>query len=581
MPSIDFTQLFEEIVMASVRKTAIKLASFFGGIFLPFTVLACPDCQYEFCIVGCWCMPKDQCVLPPAIKDFGKAVGDAPRLVVTTFETAVSDIGNTIHKAFDDTKNTLDIAIKDGVANITKATKDANDERGRFGRELGNTVHAIEHAVQHEAEGALDSARAAERRFREGKVVDAVWHLALSPVQVSEHSASEAVLESAYLRGVGQIAANTYGGPGGAAAYATWLAYHQTGDPSLALRVGILSGATASAYGAAGAITDTAKKAVVTGAIGGLAVAAAGGDEKAVKEAFLMAGAMVVVQDGFKEYTKHELDPRASEGTEAYCISATATHCVPLPEGAILGTDDKGNFVVDMAKVDPRIPAVGLKDNTAFFNESNPAMVGVSKIPGMQAMAIFHDTWTVDWKSDAMVKASILPAIVLTYVGTTAPVFEKLDDTAVEKSLNGTLVGQCCERPPSKTETAINAARVVDSAVSLSEEKDYTVIALERRNGPLWCSDGHIFTGGNKLIKLYSCFHKKSNGMMTDTAFNPNTDSACRVLMTHAGHTELVKNSMFDRDGCTPEFEARLNSAPPDGSTRWYRADARVSTAAQ
>ncbi|MCE4548106.1 MULTISPECIES: hypothetical protein [unclassified Caballeronia] len=407
-------------------------------------------------------------------------------------------------------------------------------------------------------------------------MVDAIWHAALSPVQVAEHSASEAVLESAYLRGVGQIAASTYG-PGGAAAYATWLAYHQTGDPSLALRVGILSGATAMAYGGAAAIPDSAKKAVVTAAIGGLAVAAAGGDEKAVKEAFLLAGAMVVVQDGFKEYTQHKLDPRASEGTEAYCISATATHCVPLPEGAVLGTDEKGNFVVDMAKVDPRIPAVGLKDNTAFFNESNPAMVGVSKIPGMQAMAIFHDTWTVGWKSDALIKTSIIPAIVLTYVGTTAPVFERLDKTVVEKSLNGTLAEQCCERPASPQEVSVNAQRVVDSAVSLSPQSDYTVIALERRYGPPWCSDGYILKAKSKFVED-RCL-RMERGQITGNPPNLNTDYACRVLVTHAGKTELIKRSLFDRDGCDSDFLARLNSPPPDGAARWYRADARVTTA--
>jgi hypothetical protein len=54
------------------------------------------------------------------------------------------------------------------------------------------------------------------------------------------------------------------------------------------------------------------EKTVVTGAIGGLAVAAAGGDKDAVREGFLLSGAMVLVQTGYQAATDHPLDPKVS-----------------------------------------------------------------------------------------------------------------------------------------------------------------------------------------------------------------------------------------------------------------------------
>jgi hypothetical protein len=45
----------------------------------------------------------------------------------------------------------------------------------------------------------------------------------------------------------------------------------------------------------AGTTAEFAKKAVVTGAVGGLAVTAVGGDQEAVRDAFLRSGGMVLV----------------------------------------------------------------------------------------------------------------------------------------------------------------------------------------------------------------------------------------------------------------------------------------------
>jgi hypothetical protein len=528
------------------------------------TAVACQACHYEVCLIKCACVPNSSCVLPDPnnVIDIVKKAADAPRLVATTFVKAVADIGATVHKAFDDTNNTLGKAVEDVKDNVGKAGNDLNAEAGRFGRGLGNTVDALIHAAESTTEGLAKEAERAADRVRQGKVIDALWGAAIGPIQVAEQSASEAVLESDYLRGVGQVAATAYGGPAGAASYAAWLTYKQTGDPSLALRVGILTGATVAANAGAGQITDLARRTVVTAAIGGAAVAAAGGNAEAVQRAFLQAGAMVVVQDGFQQVTKGALDGRASKG-DAYCISAESTGCTPLPEGAVLGTDKDGNFIVNMEKVDRRIPAVGLKDHTAFFNESNPAMTAVSRIPGMQAMAVFHDNWAIKWDMGALtMPATILPAIVLTYVGTGAPYFDTLQTTAVERALAGKATG---ENPNSIVRSAreglaVNPFNVVNTGILFNEAgSEVNALVHERREGALWCSDGYLLKpkplrGGLGEFVHSRCLKSKPNYAkgepFTVTYPDLNVDFACRVLKREAGKFKVVTSSLWKPHDC-------------------------------
>jgi hypothetical protein len=170
--------------------------------------------------------------------------------------------------------------------NLEKAGRDSEAEVGRFGKNLEDAAHAIGHFLERQGQGAGAALSNAERRIREGKVVDAIWHLSTEPLQHTSENAALAAQESEYLNTVAQTAASAYGGPAGAAAYAAWLTYEQTGNADLALRAGVLTYATSSAFSAAGKMnaattSDIAKKAAVTAAIGGLAVAAAGGDETA------------------------------------------------------------------------------------------------------------------------------------------------------------------------------------------------------------------------------------------------------------------------------------------------------------
>lgn len=199
----------------------------------------------------------------------------------------------------------------------------------------------------------------------------------------------------------------------------------------MAIRVGLITGATSAGFSAAGKLPiDTtaqiAQKAIVTGAIGGLAVAAAGGDKDAVRDGFLLSGGMVLIQTGYEKATDHKIDGRASKG-EAYCMATIGAECSP-PKSAYV-TDKAGNILfdkngdplVDVTKTDPIRPHVGIwakKDETPLIGigERSGSMTAVSRIPGMNAMALFHDNWAVTWDMNAFTSVtSIVPAVVLTY----------------------------------------------------------------------------------------------------------------------------------------------------------------------
>ena len=64
-------------------------------------------------------------------------------------------------------------------------------------------------------------------------------------------------------------------------------------------------------------------------------------------------------------------------------------------------------------------------------------MQGISKVPGTNAMAVFHDQWALDWKMPpGVLQATIYPAIVLTYNGTTAPLLEQVRMVALKDVQN-------------------------------------------------------------------------------------------------------------------------------------------------
>ncbi|MEM7218879.1 MAG: hypothetical protein AAF515_10985 [Pseudomonadota bacterium] len=339
----------------------------------------------------------------------------------------------------------------DVSATLDRATEDTDRATKKAGRDVNDAAIAIGHYMERQAQGYGEALSDAEKRVREGKFVDAIWHLGTDPIKNTEENAVKLAQESTLVNALAQVAATAGGGPQGAAAYAAWYTYRATGDVDLALRVGLTVGATTAAMGAVSDMpTNTtgelAKKAAVTGAIGGIGVAASGGDEEAIFEGFLRGGGMVLIRDGYKSYTGHDIDPRGAEG-EAYCLT-TNEECSPPPEAYVrdrngdLVRDRNGHPKIDIRFVDNRRPTVGIKapkDATGLAHElvqeGGFVMNTAAKVvPVVQAGAVFHDQWVIQWDMNlAMNLGTIAPAMVMTYYGTTGAV----TDGMIKAALSG------------------------------------------------------------------------------------------------------------------------------------------------
>lgn len=113
-------------------------------------------------------------------------------------------------------------------------------------------------------------------------------------------------------------------------------------------------------------------------------------------------------------------------------------------DGRYVMTDKEGNYhhveigkeaeipkdwrpIGDASTTPPGTPVVGIQTDKlpplSQANEGSATMVTLAKVPGMNAMALFHDRWAVSWEMDSLTtKATIAPAIVLTYLGATVAV---------------------------------------------------------------------------------------------------------------------------------------------------------------
>jgi hypothetical protein len=150
-----------------------------------------------------------------------KAIDDTAK----TVEKAGQDAGETGKKAVDDTLNTGKKAIDDVLRNSTKAVDDVARNAVKSANDIVDAGKAVERFVEYQVQGVGDSLSDAEKRIREGKIVDAAWHLGTDPYKHTEEGASKAAQESQLINAAGQAAASFYGGPAGAAAYASWYAY--------------------------------------------------------------------------------------------------------------------------------------------------------------------------------------------------------------------------------------------------------------------------------------------------------------------------------------------------------------------
>jgi hypothetical protein len=370
-----------------------------------------------------------------------KATGDT----LTTLAKANGDTIVTLQKAGSDTFTTVKKAGSDVVATYEKGWRDTAEQTKRSLNDAVDAAKAIERFTEAQAKAQVTAMSNAARRAREGKVIDGLWGAAVEPAQSSEKNFSKAVQESDVLNAAAQAAATAYGGPAGAAAYAAWYTYRATGDANLALKAGAFSIVTSYAGGSvanmpAGTAGEVLKKAAVTGAVAGIAAAAAGGDEKAVQGAVLKSGGAVLVQGASNQLQAYS--PKAYNAVQTVqCISARDVDCLSSTtyakdvKGKIL-YDKNGRPRIDTAKLDPKQYVgqwTGIDPNSVE-GKKNQIVTAISKIPQTQAIPIGNNKWVLTWtfKQGKPLELN-KPAVVLTYVGRNPPFYSR---TAYKKVAN-------------------------------------------------------------------------------------------------------------------------------------------------
>ncbi len=303
-------------------------------------------------------------------------------------------------------------------------------------KEITNAFHAVEHYTQAQTKADQKYVRRQVDNFRRGAPAGELWQTGVDHLHDTDNSLAKATQESALLSSVAQAAATFYGGPAGAAAYAAWATYHATGDANLAFRAGIVAAASNYAGGSVSKMpvnnmTQVVQKAALAGAAGGIAVAAAGGDEKAVKDAFLKSAGSVLIQVGTSKAEAYSPTAKNVVNT-VQCVSARDVDCVSNTQWAKdaqgkLLSDAEGNPYYEKAqKVQHEVAQW-----TAYAKDSAEAKKAefyakMSKIPGTDAIPLLNNRWvlTSTLGKNSTLKEGV-PTVALTYVGPKAPIYSR------------------------------------------------------------------------------------------------------------------------------------------------------------
>lgn len=461
---------------------------------------------------------------------FGQNINSEGNIAISNasreFNKGISDIARNLGKASEDTKATVGKAGKDVEANIAKS-----------GRDIEDAAHAVGTYVERQTQSTISSYEKAITRIREGKFVDAVWHAALDPLNDQQKNMAMAATESSLIRTIGQTAASAYGGPQGAAAYAAWLTYHQTGgDINAAIQVGLITGITAEAFSGLNEHMTANEytvyqKALVVSTVGAVGVAAAGGSPDDVKNGFLAAGAMVLVQDYYEESTKHELGrdaQKASKDGPPYCTSGFKGVCTPVPDDIVLERGPDGlPTKLDRTKIDIRVDSVGIEGSADRGGEFTKPMEIASKIPGIQGMSVMHDQWVIDYGlQGAQIPTTIIPAIIVFYAGTGAPYYDLQRQTAIEKALRAQIKADAGKAPTDPSEQLTSEQIAAISPVV--NEANFT------RPDP------------TSIVDSYVCALPQTANQMVVEEFDIPNPFVCRVLYLN-GATQTSKPIWYAR----------------------------------
>ena len=283
------------------------------------------------------------------------------------------------------------------TAHYLMAWQSLKDEKEKFDQDVNATAAAVRFAGRQMSSVISKDATALDEA-RRGKIVQSIVDVSLSIPRSADENFYKATHESALIKQASQSAAAVYGGPGGAAAYAAWYAYRTTGNINVAWREGIRTAITSELGAEAssipnGTIGQTLTKAAVAGTAGGIAVAMQGGDEDAIKYAFLRGGGYVLVQ-GATNQLKAYSSQAADAVNTVQCISARDLDCVSHTKWATEIKDGAAKYVLG-ANGKPKLLSVSeYTSKWTNFDPNSPEgqvnafITSISKLPASSIVPV-------------------------------------------------------------------------------------------------------------------------------------------------------------------------------------------------
>jgi hypothetical protein len=361
---------------------------------------------------------------------------DAAQNTVHNLETIGGQSIKLVEKTGGDIIETTIKSGNDLTATYTKAWTDGTEQARRSFQDTVDAAKAVGNYMSNQAKDLGQATKEISKAAQEGDLIKAMWKFSTAPVQAAEKNFAQATQESSLINDFARETATTYG-PGGAAAYAAWSTYHLTGDADLALRNGISSAIMNQTGGVdipSGTAGEVLKKSAMAGALGGIAVAAAGGDEKAVKEAFLKSSGAVLIQSSTDQLKA--FSPKANDAIEmSRCISAKDLDCV---SNTTYGRDIKGRILndkngkprIDPNKIDPKqyLGRWTATDPDSPEGKTMAFISKISKLPKSEVIPLKNNQWILTWTLGCEKTIEYgKPAVVLTYVGNNVPFTSKVE----------------------------------------------------------------------------------------------------------------------------------------------------------
>ncbi|HHA1306283.1 TPA: hypothetical protein ACOEDE_004140 [Enterobacter kobei] len=367
---------------------------------------------------------------------------------VTTGNGVIESVINNQVKVIQETANNTVKTVVKGVVDIAatyeKAWNDINKQAVRSFNDITEAGAAIADFVVKDTRAKFDILQNSANQLQEGKIIDAMWNIGVSPLHATEKNFFEATQKSKLLDMAAASAASVYGGPAGAAAYAAWKTLQITGDVNLAFRMGLVAaiqqqGGTFVEGMPGATISEVVKKAAIAGTVGGIAVAAAGGDEKAITDAFLKSSGNVLVQNA-QNSVKSVMDnnPNAAAAAQVVgCISAKNVNCladIPYVK------DATGKLI---EQVPPSVADIKNKAEevvgewTTVQNEAerkaNEIMTMIPKLPDSNIIPLANNSVVITWTfgSQAEIKNG-LPTVLISAIGDNSPFVSKSDYTPIK-----------------------------------------------------------------------------------------------------------------------------------------------------